>query len=160
MEWLWWIGAALLFAVVEVVTLSFVLIMFAGGALVAAIANAFGWPFWAQVVVFGVVSTILLLTFRRWLVRRFRTSTPVARTNADALVGREAVTIADVSESDGRIKLNGEVWTARVARGTLAVASGEHVRVVRIDGATAVVEPLTLGTGTTDAPGPAVTGGA
>jgi membrane protein implicated in regulation of membrane protease activity len=159
MEWLWWIGAALLFAVVEVVTLSFVLIMFAGGALAAAIACAFGWPFWAQVVVFGIVSTILLLTFRRYLVHRFRTSTPVARTNADALVGREAVAIAAVSESDGRVKLGGEVWTARVARGAGAVASGEHVRVVRIDGATAVVEPLALGTGTADAPGPAVTGG-
>jgi len=160
MEWLWWIGAALLFGLVEVVTLSFVLIMFAGGALAAAVACGFGWPFWAQVVVFGVVSTILLVTFRRWLVHRFRTSTPVSRTNADALVGREATALADVSESGGQIKLGGEVWTARVPRGGVAVASGEHVRVVRIEGATAVVEPLALGTGTADAPGPAVTGGA
>jgi len=160
MEWLWWIGAAFLFALVEVVTLSFVLIMFAGGALVAAIANAFGWPFWAQVVVFGAVSAILLVTFRRWLVRRFRTSTPVARTNADALVGREAVALATVSESGGRIKLGGEVWTARVAPGALAVSSGGHVRVVRIEGATAVVEPVTLGRGAAGATGPAVTGGA
>ncbi|MGC5166047.1 NfeD family protein [Luteimicrobium sp. DT211] len=160
MEWLWWIGAALLFAVVEVMTLSFVLVMFAGGALVAAIVCAFGWPFWAQVVVFGIVSTIFLVTFRRWLVRRFRTSTPVARTNADALVGREAVALAEVSEVGGRIKLGGEVWTARVVRGSLAIPTGEHVRVVRIDGATAVVEPLSLGTGTADAPGPAVSGGA
>ncbi len=160
MEWLWWIGAALLFALVEVVTLSFVLVMFAGGALVAAVVCAFGWPFWAQVVMFAVVSAILLVTFRRWLVHRFRTSTPVSRTNADALVGREAVVLSDVSESDGQIKLGGEVWTARVPPGAFAVVSGEHVRVVRIDGATAVVEPLALGTGTAGGPGPAATGGA
>ncbi|GMA26267.1 membrane protein [Luteimicrobium album] len=157
MDWLWWIGAALLFAVVEVVTLSFVLIMFAGGALVAAVANALGWPFWVQVVVFGVVSTILLLTFRRWLVLRFHRSTPRTLTNADALVGREAVVLAPVSESGGRVKLSGEVWTARVPRGALELPTGDHVRVVRIEGATAVVEPLALGTGTAD---PATAGGA
>ena len=43
----------------------------------------------------------------------------------------------------GRVKLVGEVWTARTDVPGLQIPEGTHVRVVRIDGATAVVEPLT-----------------
>jgi membrane protein implicated in regulation of membrane protease activity len=141
MEWLWWIGAAFLFALVEVVTLSFVLLMLAGGALVAAVITAFGLPFWVQVLVFAAVSVVLLLTLRRWLVRRFRDSTPHARTNASALVGREAVALGPVTDTDGRVKLTGEVWSARVPQGAPPIPTGERVRIVRIEGATAVVRP-------------------
>ncbi len=46
MDWLLWVGIGLLFVVVEIVSLGLVLIMFAGGAFAAAIANVAGAPVW------------------------------------------------------------------------------------------------------------------
>ncbi|HPV89999.1 MAG TPA: NfeD family protein, partial [Ornithinibacter sp.] len=48
-----------------------------------------------------------------------------------------------VTDSDGRIKLAGETWSARLAAGaTSTVGPGEEVRVIAIHGATAIVAPV------------------
>ncbi|HWO51478.1 MAG TPA: NfeD family protein, partial [Ornithinibacter sp.] len=71
------------------------------------------------------------------------------------LVGREARVLQSVTDSDGRIKLGGETWSARLAAGTTTTAGpGEAVRVIAIHGATAIVSPVpptdqTPGTGPT-----------
>jgi membrane protein implicated in regulation of membrane protease activity len=65
---------------------------------------------------------------------------PETLTNVAAHVGRTAVVLLDVTAHAGRVKLAGEVWTARTADPSLVLPAGSTVRVVRIDGATAVVE--------------------
>lgn len=141
MEWLWWVGAALLLGLIEITTLDFVFIMFAGGALAAAGVNAADGPLWLQVVVFAVVSTVLLLTVRPPLKRYLARGGPESLTNAEAHVGRTASVIEEVTDVRGLVKLMGEVWTARAAEGSPPLAEGSTVQVVRIDGATAVVAP-------------------
>lgn len=138
MGWLWWLGAALLLAVVEILSLDFVLAMFAAGAAVAGLFALMGLPFWVQIVGFAVTSTLLLLALRPWLLRHLRERVPLVETNAAALVGRTGVVLADVTSRAGRIKLGGEVWTARTD-GDEVVAVGEEVTVVRLLGATALV---------------------
>lgn len=142
MEWLWWIGAAALFALIEVLSLSLVLIMFAGGALAAAVVSLLGMPVPIQIIVFAVVSVLLLIVLRPWLLRHLRRRGPLVETNAAAQVGRTATVVAPVTEQDGRVKLVGEVWSARTDGEVLVVPVGADVQVVRIDGATAVVRPL------------------
>jgi len=56
-----------------------------------------------------------------------------------ALRGREAVVLERVDEQGGRIKLAGEVWSARALDSEAAYEPGSKVDVVEIDGATAVV---------------------
>lgn len=140
MDVLWWVGAALLFIVVEVVSVNLVLVMFAGGAFAAAIANALGAPVGVQFVTFAVVSGLLLFALRPWLLRRLRGRMPLVETNAAAQVGRVATVVADVGPAGGRIKLTGEVWSARTARDGLIFPVGAEVRVIRLDGATAIVD--------------------
>lgn len=140
MDWLWWVGAGLLFILVEVMSVSLVLVMFAGGAFAAAAANALGAPLWVQIVVFAVASTLLLVALRPWLLRRLKSRMVLVETNAAAQVGRPAVVVADVGSLGGRVKLSGEVWSARAARDDVVFPVGAEVRVVRIDGATAVVD--------------------
>ncbi len=140
MEWLWWIGIGLLFVVVEIVSLGLVLIMFAGGAFAAALANALGAPVWLQFVVFAVGSVLLLFALRPWLLRRLKHRMPLIETNVAAQIGRQAVVVADVSSLGGRVKLSGEVWSARSAREEFLYPEGAEVWVVTIDGATAVVD--------------------
>lgn len=139
MEWLWWIGGALVLGLVEMLSLDFIFLMLAGGALAAAGVTAAGQPLWVQVVTAAAVSLLLLLGLRPWLVRRAHA--PEHATNANAHVGRTAVVVQTVTTTSGLVKLVGEVWTARAADGSPVLPEGSTVRVVRIDGATAVVEP-------------------
>ena len=138
MAWVWWLGAALLLGVVEILSVDLVLIMFAGGALVAAGLAFAGAELWVQIVGFAITSTLLLIALRPWLLRHLRKRVPLVETNAAAHVGRVAVAVTPITERTGRVKLAGEVWTARTeALETIDV--GEEVLVRRIEGATAVV---------------------
>jgi len=141
MGWLWWIGAALAFGILEMLSLDLVLAMFAGGAIAGAIAYWLGAPVPAQFVVAALTSVLLLATLRPWLLRRLKARMPLVETNAAALVGRDAVVVSTVTVEGGRVKLNGEVWSAR-ADASQAIPPGTEVRVARIDGATAVVVPV------------------
>lgn len=151
MDWYWWIGAAFLLVVVEMVSLDLVLIMFAGGAIAAAVASMAGANLIVQIIVFGVVATLLLLALRPWLLKYLRHRTPLTETNISAQVGRTGTVVAEVTDDGGRIKLFGEVWTARSVDGQ-RFPVGYDVRVVRIDGATAVVDAATS---KNTSPGPA-----
>jgi len=64
------------------------------------------------------------------------------RTGVDALIGREAITLERVDIHGGRVKLAGEVWSARTMDGSLVIEPGRTVDVLRIDGAVAVVFEL------------------
>jgi membrane protein implicated in regulation of membrane protease activity len=141
MEWLWWVGAAVLFALIEVLSLTLVLVMFAGGALAAAGVALLGGSLPIQVGVFVVVSVLLLAALRPWLLRHLRRRTPLVETNAAAQVGRTATVVAPVTDHDGRVKLSGEVWSARTEDDGHMLPIGAEVQVIRIDGATAVVGP-------------------
>ena len=57
----------------------------------------------------------------------------------DALKGRQAVVLERVDGGGGRIKLAGEVWSARALDSGRAYEVGQEVDVVDIEGATAIV---------------------
>ena len=140
MSWMWWVGAALLFGVIELLSLSLVLLMFAGGALAGALAAGIGANPAVQTVVAALVSVALLVALRPWLLRHLRKRGPLEETNASAQVGRIAIVVAEVSDHGGRVKLVGEVLSARSAEEGVVHPVGSEVRVLRIEGATAVVE--------------------
>ncbi|SRR5690554_1923205 len=140
---LWWIAIAVALALIEVISLDLVLLMLAGGALAGAGMAALGTPIWAQILVALVVAILMLATLRPWLLRNWRKSKNFVETNTAAHVGRTALVVSPVGVASGRVKLVGEVWSARTDSPDLEIPEGADVRVVRIDGATAVVEPLT-----------------
>jgi membrane protein implicated in regulation of membrane protease activity len=141
--WLFWIGIGLVLAAIEAATVDFVFIMFAGGALAAAVAAGLGASFPVQVVVAVGVAVLLLFSVRPLIKRQFLDGEVDHQIGASALVGRQARVLQSVTDSDGRIKLGGETWSARLAAGTTAtVGPGEEVRVIAIHGATAIVSPV------------------
>ena len=135
--WVTWVGVGVVLAVVELMSLDLVLLMFALGALGAAVAAGFGGPFWLALLVFAVVSTALLFLVRPPLVERLHAG-PTLQTGHQNLVGRDALVIEPVDSRSGRVKLASEVWSAR-ADGNETYDTGVEVNVIRIDGATAVV---------------------
>ncbi|OLL13180.1 NfeD family protein [Actinomyces oris] len=147
MEWLLWVGGALILIVIETLTVDLTFLMIAGGALGGGLTSFLGGPVWAQVVVFACVSTLLLFAVRPWAKRRLAATTPEMKTNVDALIGRSAVTITPVDREGGRVRLSGEEWSARLAPavqgGEPRLEAGVSVTVTQIDGAVAVVTPAT-----------------
>lgn len=136
--WIWWSLLAAVLVVAEVVTGTLVLIMLAVGALAAAAAAGIVAGAGPQVAAFAVVSGIMLLLVRPVAARHLRQPRET-RTGVAALVGADAVILVEVTPDDGRIRLAGEIWSARAYDGATTFAVGERVQVLEIEGATALV---------------------
>jgi membrane protein implicated in regulation of membrane protease activity len=141
MSWVFWILAAILLAVGEMLTLSFFLAPFAGGALLAALVSAGGGGAVLTWIVFIVASLLLLLVVRP-IARAHRRQPAALRTGTAALIGRRAVVVERVANDAamGAVRIdNGEVWTARSFDDEHVIDVGRPVEVVEIRGATALV---------------------
>jgi membrane protein implicated in regulation of membrane protease activity len=112
--------------------------MLAVGAIAGAGTAGLGGGAAAQVVVFAIVSSALILVVRP-MARRSRAQRPELSTGVDALRGRRATVLERVDAEGGRIKLGGEVWSARTLDTGESYEAGSQVDVIEIDGATAVV---------------------
>jgi membrane protein implicated in regulation of membrane protease activity len=139
MSMLIWIVAALALVAVELLSLDLILLMLAGGALGAAITALAGGPPVLQILVACILS-VVLLGFVRPLALRHLQVPKHTRTGTEALLGTHGLVLEQVDSRDGRVKLGGEVWSARTASDGRSYEPGVRVHVVRIDGATAVVE--------------------
>ncbi len=131
-----WLIAAVIFGVVEIITAPLICIWFCGGALVAALVGYFANSMWVSAVAFVVVSA-LLLAFTRPLVKG-KIAPKVQPTNADRIIGKEAVVILGIDpvENKGQIKVDGQVWSAK---SDSIINEGEKVKVSSIEGVKAVV---------------------
>ncbi len=134
-----WLGAFLVFLVVEAVTVGLVSIWFAGGALVSLAAAAFNAPLWLQFVLFVAVS-VLLLIFTKPLISKYVNNKAIP-TNADALIGKTAIVIEDIDndETVGQVKVGGQVWSAYTEDGNFA-KKGDKVTVKSISGVHLIVK--------------------
>ena len=134
-----WLVVALALAGAEALTGDLFLLMLGGGALAAAgSAAVFDWPIWADGVVFLVVSVLLVVLVRPALRKRF-SSSPALDSGMEALEGKPALVLDRISQHEGQVKLEGEVWTARPLNDHDVYEPGDQVTVMKIDGATAVV---------------------
>lgn len=133
-----WLAAGVVLAVAELLTLDFVLIMFAAGAFAAAAAGlVVGLPL--QVFVFASVSTLGLLFVRPAVKRVLHRSAETARMGVEAVQGSTATVVEQVADNRGMVKIDGELWQARPYDAGQVINPGEAVWVVAVDGATAFV---------------------
>lgn len=143
-SWVLWVALILIFIIIEVSTVEFTFLMLAVGSVGGLIAGLLGAPLWAQILIAGVLSLILLFMVRPALHRALRKGADATPTNVAALLGIGGTVMNDFVEGQGHVKLaNGETWTARLSQaapGSL-VDTGDRVVVTAIEGATAVVVP-------------------
>ena len=137
-DWVAWLGLAVVLGIMEVTSLDLVFAMLAVGALAGAASGLFIDNVLVQVLIALVVAVGMLFVVRPIAMRHLRTPHAI-RTGTDALVGQRGVVLEAVDGEGGRIKLKGEVWSARAFDPYRSIAPGQHVEVVQIDGATAVV---------------------
>ena len=138
--WVVWLILAVLLGAAEAFTLTAVLGLLGGAALITAGAAALGLPPALQLLVFALASTAGVLVARPIAQRHAGRVQPVAF-GVDAVVGRPGYAETDVTGRTGTVRIDGEQWTARAFDADLVIPAGAVVHVMQIDGATAVVYP-------------------
>jgi membrane protein implicated in regulation of membrane protease activity len=137
----YWLIAAVLFLVIEIVTLSLASIWFIGGALAGALMAGLGMPLWLQVTAFVVVSIVLLVLIApvvRSNLKRKRTDT-----NLDSLIGQACIVTQRIDNlaGAGQVDLKGQIWTARSTSDDMKIQEGSKVFVQSISGVKLIVAP-------------------
>ena len=136
--WVWWLVGAAALGIPLVVTAMPEFGMLAVGAIAAAALAGLGFGVVAQVLTFVVVSVALIAVVRP-IAARHSTQRPQLATGVEALKGKQAVVLERVDGSGGRIKLGGEIWSARSLDTGRSYEVGQEVDVVEIEGATAII---------------------
>ncbi|MEZ3160175.1 NfeD family protein [Microbacterium sp. BWT-B31] len=143
--WIAWLVLALVFIIIELVTLEFTFLMLAAGSLIGGLGVwLLGGPWWLQIAAAAAVSLVLLFTIRPLLLRALRRSSRLVPSNVDALPGLGARVTRRFEHGAGEVKLdNGETWTAQLAAGSQSadLDVGDRVVVTAVRGATAEVAP-------------------
>ena len=137
-EWVFWMIGAGVLAVGEIATLGFFLGPIAIAAVIAAVFALVGAGIGVQIVVF-ILASIASLAVIRPVARRHLRTPGRLRSNTAALVGERALVLEQVDADGGQVKLAGEVWSARAFDEDEVIESGARVRVMEIEGATALV---------------------
>ena len=137
--WLLWLIGAGVLAVGEMLTLDLVLLMLAGGALGAMTVALLGGATVLQLITFIIVSGALLALVRPVAAKHLTDRTPLQLDGVDTLIGKTARVTQEVDVSGGRIRVGADEWTARSQHGGESFEVGETVRILQVDGATAVV---------------------
>ncbi|MEZ3505662.1 MAG: NfeD family protein [Lachnospiraceae bacterium] len=137
---MFWLIVLVVLVVIELLTMGLTTIWFAGGALVATIAAVFNTPFFVQVILFLVVSVVLLFFTRPLAVKYFNKDR--VRTNAESLVGRQAIVISEIDnlQGIGQVNVGGMEWSARTRIDGVRLPVGTVTTILGINGVKLIVE--------------------
>ena len=137
MDAILWLAAVVVLLVIEIATLGLTTIWFAGGALIAGIAAVTGAGSIVQFVIFLIVSLILTRPVAVKYLNVNRT-----RTNAESLIGKEAVVTQTVEnlKNQGQVIVGGIEWTARTGDNETVIEKDTVVEIERIEGVKLIVK--------------------
>lgn len=136
LAWHWWLIAALVLLLVELLGTGFFAFAFGLAALAAMVVAWLDADVTWQWFTFALAAA-LLAPLLKWLFRRFA---PSQRTSFLAGESRQQQgEIVQLASGDFRIKLEGDLFMVRSASGaTLTV--GDRVEIRRFDGITAIID--------------------
>jgi membrane protein implicated in regulation of membrane protease activity len=138
-DWVIWLIFAVVLGVAELFTLTAALGVLGAAALVTTLFAAF-LPLPFQLLAFTIAATAGVVLIRPIALRHMR-QPQLERFGVDALVGKPAYVLEEVTGFTGRVRIGGEEWTARAYDETLVIAKGTVVDVMEIKGSTALVYP-------------------
>ncbi len=137
---MFWLIVLVVLVVIELLTMGLTTIWFAGGALIATIAAVLGAPMVVQIILFLVVSGVLIIFTRPLAVKYFNKDR--VRTNAESLVGRQAIVISEIDnlQGIGQVNVGGMEWSARTRIDGVRLPVGTVTTVLGINGVKLIVE--------------------
>lgn len=133
-----WIGIAVFFGVIEILTVGLTTIWFAAAAVLAVIAAEIGLSVLWQTVIFLASSCILLYFTRPLAVKYLKIGKE--KTNAALLIGKTGIVIEDIKPyNSGLVKVSGQIWTAKATDESIEIKSDSRVKIVKIEGVKLIV---------------------
>jgi len=138
--WIIWIIASVIFFIIEIFTPILFFLNLAIAGLITALIAYFSTPLIWQVIIWGVLSGILLLCLRPFLVKNTSDDKEASGINA-SYIGKEAKTIMPTGKNDGRITIYGEDWKARSCDGN-EIEKDVTVKIVKYDDSIFYVERI------------------
>lgn len=139
--WMFWLVAALALAAVEAVTVDFIFLMLAIGCLAGGAASLLGASLPIAAIIAAAVSLTGLAAIRPALRQRLRQNDSGAKFGIEAVTGRCGHVIERIDAAAGLVSIDGDRWSAR-SFDDEPIDTTERIRVVRVDGATLIVEPV------------------
>ncbi len=134
-----WLMVAFALAALELLSMDLILIMLAIGALVGMIVALLDGPFLLALVCALGTSIGLLALIRPKLTHRLHDG-PTFPVGPEALIGKVGLVLEPVAHfTPGRVKIGGDIWTARPFDEDDQIEPGVQVEVISIKGATAYV---------------------
>jgi membrane protein implicated in regulation of membrane protease activity/DNA-binding XRE family transcriptional regulator len=149
MPWWAWVLVGVLALAGESASMALFLLNVGIAAFVAAVLAVLGVAALGQAGVFVLVSVILIGLVRpRLLQALVGRGQPRPLTTQEALIGRVATVTEPVTDVGGMVRLGrGEFWTARTTSAAQQIKAGSRVRIARVEGLTAYVEPVAAAPG-------------
>ncbi len=137
--WQFWLIAAGIFFVFEMITVGFLVFWLGIAALITMVVSFFTDNIVIQTAVF-VISSISLIFLTKPFVRKFMNSKDNLATNANSIIGKNGIVTEDINStlSTGLVKINGETWSAKSYDEDF-IPKGSTITVTKIDGVKAVV---------------------
>ncbi len=132
-----WLITGLILIILEVTTLTFILLWIGIGAIIAGISAFIIPAVGIQLLVFSITSLILLI-YTRPLTKRWRNKTPNIQSGVYALIGKEGIVVDEITEhKSGTVRVGGEIWTAT---GETKLNTGVAVEIIGVQGVTLQVK--------------------
>lgn len=134
-----WLVAFVVLVAIELCTMALTTIWFAGGALGATLVAVLGGQLWLQIIVFLVLSSVLLFFTRPIALKYFNKGR--VRTNAEGLIGKQAIITAQVNnlKGEGKATVDGNEWSARAESEDRVIEPGTVVTIKAIKGVKLIV---------------------
>ena len=135
-----WLAVFIVLLLIEMETMALTTIWFAGGALVSCLIAVAGGGIRLQLAVFVIVSFVLLIFTRPFVMRYVNRNTN--KTNVDSLIGRKArVSLKiDNEQGMGAAVVGGQEWTARSAEDGDIIDVDTQVEITAIQGVKLIVK--------------------
>lgn len=132
-----WVIAAVVFSILEAITLGLTSLWFAMAAVVSLIAALLGAPFFVQVILFAVSSVLFLMVTKPLAKDLLKIGGE--RTNADGLIGERGLVTTEIMPfSMGQVKVKGQIWSALADDGE-PIGVSETVIIKSIEGVKLIV---------------------
>ncbi len=118
----------------------FFFLSFFFGAIIAAVSTVLFKTWLLQSTVFVIGTCFSFIMLRQWVKRGSKTVDTHAQTNMYAMRSKRGMVLKKITaEKMGKVKVEGEIWSARSLKGE-TIEQGVMVVVVRIKGAHVIVE--------------------
>lgn len=135
-----WLLVAIVFGLLEIIVPSLTLIWFSIGALASLILSIFVDNLFIQIVVFGVLSTVLLVYATKKFIKEDKSYE--YDTNLKAIIGKTAIVKEEINPNKtGVVIFDYQDWSA-ISIDNTTIKNGDIVEIIKIEGVKLVVKKI------------------